>query len=428
MGRGKTFKTVLMVGTLILSFNAFGQVLNLGIEEAIEASYKYDYLLKNSELDVKNADLKKSEAYKSFLPVLDYTGRYTRYENETSINGVRGNGGMSNSFEVIQPIFTGGVNSSKLSTAKYDLEKSQLTYEQTKITTKLNTIDSYIGILAAMQELEVYKITLKNLEEQQKKINRKYELDLLPRTAVLPFNTRILNVKTKIVETENLISSAEATLKNYIGLDSSYKIVPKPLKESDYNIETIDLERDIIYARENNRKSKIAILETGIKKEEKKIVEAEFLPKINGFVTEKSNDRTVGKSGEDFNWEAGVSFKVNIFSFGSSIDAYNRSKNNIEKSKNLEEKTKNDIELSLRKAYLDLVKYKGVVIEQSSAVLSARENYSLETRRYDMGLIDSIELIELEKNLVEAERNYILGKYNYYYAYELYKSLLEGDV
>ncbi|MGL5124489.1 MAG: TolC family protein [Fusobacteriaceae bacterium] len=425
--KNKKIKMLMLTGTLLLSTNIFAQILNLGIEEAVKASYKYDYLLKNSELDVSNATLKRNEAYKNFLPVLDYTGRYTRYENETTINSSKENGVANNSFEVTQPIFNGGMNKAKLSTAKYDLEKSQLTYEQTKLDTKLKTIDSYIAILSAMQELEVYKITLKNLEEQQKKINRKYELDLVSKTTVLPFNTRILNVKTKIVETENSISSAEVTLKNYIGADNSYKIIPKPLKESDYNIENINLEKDIAHTRENNRKSKIAQLDTEIKKDEKKIVTADFLPVVNAFATEKSSGGNLSNSGDNFKWEAGINFRVNIFSFGSSLDAYKRSKNNVEKSKNLEEKTKNDIELNVRKAYLDLVKYKGVVAEQKSAVVSARENYTLETRRYDMGLIDGIELIELEKNLVEAERSYILGKYNYYFAYELYKSLVEGE-
>ncbi|MGL4534250.1 MAG: TolC family protein [Fusobacteriaceae bacterium] len=425
--KNKKIKMLMLAGTLLLSTNIFAQVLNLGIQEAVEASYKYDYLLKNSELDVSNARLKRNEAYKSFLPVLDYTGRYTRYENETTVNLRKENGVANNSFEVTQPIFNGGMNKAKLSTAKYDLEKSQLTYEQTKLDTKLKTIDSYIAILLAMQELEVYKITLKNLKEQQKKINRKYELDLVSKTTVLPFNTRILNVKTSIVETENSLSSAEVTLKNYIGADNSYKIIPKPLKESDYNIENINLEKDIAHTRENNRKSKIAQLDTEIKKDEKKIVKADFLPVVNAFATEKSSGGNLSNSGDNFKWEAGINFRVNIFSFGSSLDAYKRSKNNVEKFKNLEEKTKNDIELNVRKAYLDLVKYKGVVAEQKSAVVSARENYALETRRYDMELIDGIELIELEKNLVEAERNYILGKYNYYFAYELYKSLVEGE-
>ncbi|MGL4568564.1 MAG: TolC family protein, partial [Fusobacteriaceae bacterium] len=123
--------------------------------------------------------------------------------------------------------------------------------------------------------------------------------------------------------------------------------------------------------------------------------------------------------------EAGVNVKMNIFQFGQSIDRYERSKNEELKAKNLEEKAKDSVELNLRTSYLNLLKYRGIVEEQRSAVESARENFNLESRRYEMDLSDAVTLVEIEKNLVESELALIGAQFNYYLAYEQYKSLLK---
>ncbi|MGL4981199.1 MAG: TolC family protein, partial [Fusobacteriaceae bacterium] len=90
----------------------------------------------------------------------------------------------------------------------------------------------------------------------------------------------------------------------------------------------------------------------------------------------------------------------------------------------LELKAKDAIELNIRTSYLNLLKYRGIVEEQKSALESARENYNLESRRYEMELSDAVTLVEIEKNLLESELELIGAEFKYYLAYEQYRSLL----
>ena len=214
-------------------------------------------------------------------------------------------------------------------------------------------------------------------------------------------------------------------MKNYIGIGSSKDILLKGIEEKDYDLNSIDLEKDIENARENNRNIKISTLDTLIKENEKVIARSEFLPKISAGITYRSGDERIKNSTDDISWEAGVNVKMNIFQFGQSIDRYERSKNEELKAKNLEEKAKDSVELNLRTSYLNLLKYRGIVEEQRSAVESARENFNLESRRYEMDLSDAVTLVEIEKNLVESELALIGAQFNYYLAYEQYKSLLK---
>lgn len=408
-----------------LTITLYAQGLELNLSEAIEKAYQHDYTLKNSELDLKNSKIKVKEAYKNFLPTVDYTGKYTSYDEEKTVNSQKVQDYYDNSVAATQPIFQGGSLMAQLSSAQSDRDKKNYQYEDTRINTMLGTINKYTSVLLKEKEVEVYGVALKNMESQYSKANRKYELDMIAKSEVLPFNTRVLNLKTKLLESKNGVETAKADLKNYVGIGSSKDILLKGIEEKDYDLNSIDLEKDIENARENNRNIKISTLDTLIKENEKVIARSEFLPKISAGITYRSGDERIKNSTDDISWEAGVNVKMNIFQFGQSIDRYERSKNEELKAKNLEEKAKDSVELNLRTSYLNLLKYRGIVEEQRSAVESARENFNLESRRYEMDLSDAVTLVEIEKNLVESELALIGAQFNYYLAYEQYKSLLK---
>ncbi|MGL4402132.1 MAG: TolC family protein [Fusobacteriaceae bacterium] len=408
-----------------LTITLYAQGLELNLSEAIEKAYQHDYTLKNSELDLKNSKIKVKEAYKNFLPTVDYTGKYTRYDEEKTVSSQKVQDYYDNSVTATQPLFQGGSLMAQLNSAENDRDKKNYQYEDTRINTMLSTINKYTSVLLKEKEVEVYGVALKNMESQYSKANRKYELDMIAKSEILPFNTRVLNLKTKLLESKNGVETAKADLKNHIGIGSSKDISLKGIQEKDYDLDNISLEKDIENARGNNRNIKISNLDTMIKENDKIIARSEFLPKISAGITYRSGDERIKNSTDEISWEAGVNVKMNIFQFGQSIDRYERSKNEELKAKNLEEKVKDSVELNLRTSYLNLLKYRGIVEEQRSAVESARENFNLESKRYEMELSDAVTLVEIEKNLVESELALVGAQFNYYLAYEQYKSLLK---
>lgn len=408
-----------------ISTAALATVLTLNLHETIERAYRHDYTLKNSELDLDSSRLKVKESYKKLLPSVDYAGKYTRYDETKTVNGNSVNQYHENSVALTQPIFEGGALAAGVSSARYTRDKQGYLYEDAKINTMLSSIEKYIGVLLKEQELGVYELSLKNMESQYEKANRKYELDMIAKSEILPFNTRILNLKTRVIESRNGIEIAKADLKNYIGLKSGQNIKLETMGENSYDISKIDLEKDVQLVRDYNRNVKISSLDAKVKENDKIIARSEFMPKVSAGVTYRSGNESLVNSADEFNWDAGINVKMNIFQFGQSIDRYQRSRNEEAKAKNSEEKMRDSMELNLRKSYLNLVKYNGIVDEQRAAVESARENYNLESRRYEMELTDAVTLVELEKNLVESELALITAKYNYFMAFEDYKALLK---
>lgn len=413
--------SIMLASSMILK----GQEVKLNLNSAIDKAYKHDYELRNSEIDVNSSDQEVKKAYKDLMPKLNYNGDYTKYDSPTRKNSKDVNEYTENEFIIEQPLFEGGALLAKLDSAKQIRSKQNYLYKDTKINTKLNTIDKYLRVLISNEELKVYQVSLESLQKQYEKINRKYELDMVSKTEVLPINTRVLNLKTQVVEANNNIAVSQTDLKNYIGIKHGDSIQLDNIQENMYNVSGINIEKDVKYIREFNRNVKIADIDKKVKENDKKVARSEFLPKVSGFYSQKASDERTSHSGEDFNWQAGVAVRMNIFEFGSSINEYNIKDNEVQKAENLMKLTKDNLELQLRKNYLNLLKFKGIVEEQEAAVLSARENYNLEGRRFEMDLIDAVSFVQIEQTLVDTELALLVARYNYYMAFAQYKSLLE---
>lgn len=422
-------KKLLILSFFILTFSlyqkSFSDTIKLDLKEAINRAYDHDYELKNSELSLTNSKIRTKEVFKQILPSIDYSSKYSEYDDTKSINSKKVNRYTDHEVSITQPIYTGGVVSANISNSKLNFQKNEYLYDAAKINTMLETIDKYLSILSSMKELEVYQLTLLNLEKEYQRSKRKFELDMIPKTDILPLNTRILNIKTSIVETENMIKIETIDLKHYIGVNNEDEITLEPLSNTSYDISKIDLESDVKYAKEHNRTVKIGQLDLKTKINDTKIARADFLPKVNGVLSYTSGDERFHDSTNSFSWVAGINVKMNIFEFGRSTDNYQISKNEILKAENKLKKTKNDAELQLRTSYQNLVKYKGIIESQTIALQSAEENYNLGLKRFGMDLVDVITLLDLEKDYVQSQLNLIIAQYNYFKAYEFYKSLLK---
>lgn len=418
-------KITAFIFLMTLFTTSYSSETPLYLEEVIKRAHKHSFELKNSKLDSDNANYQIKKAYKSILPRVDYSLEGNKYETERAFNNQNSDIYYKNSFKVSQPIFQGGALIAGVVYTRENRKKYDLLYKDQEIRTTLDAIDKYIEVLIAKEELAVFSLSLKTLEEEYRKVNRKFQLDMIPKTDILPLETRILNLQTDVIQSENKIAIAKADLKNFIGLNYKDDINLSPLPSNEYNLSGINLDLDVGYIRNNSRFVKLKESETGLKESEKIIARSEFLPKVNAFYRQSSGDVNFSRSNDNYTWDAGISVDINIFQFGKSVDEYKIKRNEFEKAKNLENKMRNDVELELRRKYLELVKFQGIIKAQEAAVRSARENFSMERSRYQMDLVDSLSFIKVEENLVSSELNLLVAKYNFYLAFNQYKSLLK---
>ncbi len=393
--------------------------IELTLEDAINRSYEKDLSLKNSRLDIKNSNLNNRIAIKEGLPKLDYNGSYKVDEKNNYGNSDRDKS-YSHSINLSQPLYKGGQILTGISIAKLNEEKNQYQLLDKKSSVRLSVIERYTEILSLYETLDVYKVSLKELQEEYKKTNRKYELDMVSKSKLLPLNTKIINTKTSILELQNQIKIAKVKLRNQLKLPGNTSIELVNIDFIQHKLDSFNLESDVKYVRENNRNVKISEIDYQVLKSQETLTKANFLPEITANGGYTSEGGSFSSYEDNWDWSVGVTIKMNIFSFGQDMDRYNVATNNTKKGANNLEQTKDNTEVDLRSKFLELVKYDGTIKEQEAAVISAKENYALESKRYEQGLTDIVDFLTIENALRTAEVNLIKAKLNYYLAYEKY--------
>jgi OMF family outer membrane factor len=419
-------KKILIV-TLIISLSVYvsGEAITLNLNQCIERALSNSYTIKNADIDLENSELQVREAYKEALPKISYTGLYDKNEENIYGDNLDRDENYYNRIELIQPLYRGGLIGAGIVAAKKIRELSDYEFLKSRSELRLLIIEKYLNILKFQNELEVYQASLKDVEGQYKKAQRKYELRLFSKADVLPFATRVRNIRTNIIRLKNIIEITQLELKNEIGIDRRRELELRPIDSVNYDLLGIDIEADVELARENNRDSKMARLDYEITKANESLARAEFFPKVDFTLGYTGEEGDFDGASEEWQWDAGITVTMNLFEFGQNLNAYNRYKNETEKSKNLEMKARDDIEVTLRSNYSELVRLKETVKEQQAAVESSYENYSVEKRRYENGLVSVIDFLQIESDLREAKLSLLEASLDYYLAYEEYQEYLK---
>ncbi|MGL4392868.1 MAG: TolC family protein [Fusobacteriaceae bacterium] len=407
---------------LFLSFTLYGKTIKLSFDEALSRAYNYDYDYKNAQLDIENSKQAVSSSFKAMLPSLDYTGNINSAESTTGSG--RNDTTYTHVFSVKQPLFQGGALLASWNIAKTTNLQSDFRLADSKIKTYMSTLDKYTALLTAINQRNVYEASLKAITEQYNQTNRKYQLNLIAKTDVLPIQTRVINIQTLLMKSENLIITSKADLKNYLGIGSSDDVELDDINANNYDLNKIQLEKDVKYARINNRNVRIAELELKKSESQKVIARSEMMPSIAATASQRGVGPDFSKSTENFNTTVGISASMKLFQFGKNYNDYKISSNNVAKAENSSEKARNDIELMVRNGYVDLLTYKGMVDQQKAAVAAAQESYNAVSKRFSIGLTDVVDLLTVQETLVTAQLNLIIANYNYYRAFAYYESLL----
>ena len=232
--------------TLLLLVNAisiFSQELTLDLDNTIQRALEKDKSIKSAELSVDNATLDKKQAFKSGLPSVSYY-LATTPDSEYSQGYLTLN----------QKIFDGGKTFIAIKNSNKYLEASQYGLEGTKNSVGISVTNQYISILKYQKQLEVLKNSKKELENNYKRINRLYELNLITKTEVLDLNYSLIELDSSVVQIENALEIAKLNLKNTIGISKNDTVNLQEINDLSIDIDSIDFDKDLREAKEKRRR------------------------------------------------------------------------------------------------------------------------------------------------------------------------------
>ena len=408
---------------LILITSSLLGAEKLTLNESLEMAYQNNYDYQNVKIDSENVDLQVREGYKSAAPRLDYRGGYTATGDENKlgmIDGTKSDQRLNHELGIVQPIYNGGTIIAGIQIAEISQELMSYQLIKSKSQLKLKVIDAYLKVIAQGEVIKVYETSLEEVKVAFDQAERKYELNIISKSDYLPLKTQVISTGADLVEAENQGAIYMVEFKNIIGAPLSQEVEVENVEFQKYDLDLIDVDLDISYALLNSKDSRISQLNTDIVEKQEKISRADLLPQINAKLAYSSEDRHMKDSMDNWYWTAGVEVNWRLFDFGKSWDAYTRSKNETRKAENIERKTLDDLEVVIRTNYIDLVKLNGVTGTREAELDASQENYDLQKRKYNSGIISITDYLIYETKLNDTKLSLIQTKLNYYYAYEKY--------
>jgi outer membrane protein len=114
-----------------------------------------------------------------------------------------------------------------------------------------------------------------------------------------------------------------------------------------------------------------------------------------------------------FRQNVGIQISVPILNGGSAKFAYRRSKINLDNAKITKEQVDQSLKNNVYKAYYQATAALQKFNASETAVTSAQKSYDFAIRRFDLGLLNSFDLITSQNNLTRARLDNALAQFDY---------------
>ncbi len=433
------------------------------LEACIKYAFENNISIKQSQLDIEDADINKSDAVGNFLPSLNLNASNSWNSGLTQniTTGVLENQvtrNFSTGATVGINIFSGLQNWRTLQRAKLSQLASQYSLEQMEDDIALFIANAYLQVLVSKQTLAVLEEQNLITQEQIQQTQDLIDAGTVPEGDILELRATDADEQQQIIVAKNdikisLISLAQALLikdyENFDIADQSYDVPITDIVNRDINdiIEEAKKERYEVLVAEKN----VEIAQKNVE-----IAKGAYYPTLRGFFNyntrESDRDRFVsaGVDPDDptrqigfvedtgaavvtpnFLTEAigprdfvdqlwrndgisyGLQLNIPVFNGFATRNNVKRSQINLERSKNQLQQTELDLEADVYQAYVDA---QGAAKAYDAAVKSvqAQQNaYDFAKERFDVGMSNAFDLSQSKTRLTNAQNQMIRAKYDY---------------
>ena len=426
---------------LFIGFTSAAQQKKWTIQECVDYALKNNISIKQSELDIKSANIDKSSAIGNFLPSINAGASHSWNIglNQNITTGLLENQTTqftSASLNSNITIYNGLQNINRLRRAKLAQLASQ--YQLTKMQDDISLFvaNAYLDILFNKENLKVQQGQLTNDEKQLQRTQELVNAGSVPRGDLLDMKATIASDKQKVVVAENTLLLSKLSLAQLLQLEDfqNFDIADVDIEAKPSAVMAEKSEAIFEKAKQIRAEIKIAQTNLDLAARDIKIAKGAYQPSITGFYSFSTrasySDRVVGIDGfgnpilaaplplfDQFSDNKGHNFglqiNIPILNGLSARNNVERSKVNFERSKNAFNQANLDLETNVYKA---ITNAKGALeaYESSLSTLEARQeafNYAKE--RYAVGIMNAFDFSQSQTIFTTAQSDVIRAKYDY---------------
>jgi outer membrane protein len=453
----------------LLSGASIAQSKKWTLEECVDYAMKNNISIKQTELELRTADIDKKAALGNFLPNLNANASHSWNVglNQNITTGLLENqttqftsAGINSSVD----IYNGLQNQNRLRRANLSKVAAQYQLDKMKDDVSLNIANAYLQILFNKENIKVQKEQLSNNEKQEIRTTELVNAGVVARGDLLDIKATVAADKQRLVAAENALFLSKLSLVQLLQLDD-YKDFDIAEENVAVPLSAVMAQKpeDIIEkAKQSRVELKIANTNLEVAEKDIKIAKGALQPSLAGFYNFSTrasySDRVVGfelnaanpisvigqveGTGQNVlqpNFSPVLGNPDSLFNQFSDNKGHNfgvqltvpifngfSAKNNIERSKVALERTKiakQQAELDLdRNVYNAITDAKGALnsYESAQVALEARaEAFNYAKEKYAVGMMNSFDFNQAQTLYLNAQSEVLRTKYDYIFKLKL---------
>ncbi|MCS5420934.1 MULTISPECIES: TolC family protein [Psychrilyobacter] len=406
-----------LIGVVLLGLSLQSYSIDLDLESAMNMAIQGNPDMRVKKLEIEKNELGETIAKKALLPNIGVSLGYDFIEDEDS-----------KSVSTSIPIYTGGVLTNNIKLAKLNNKVGLSELEILKLDIREQVISKYFQILNLQKRLEIGGIVIETLEKQKQRLESLFNgIKLIPKSELLKVESDLLAAQASKFRDEKAMEIATYDMKILLGIDISEELILREFKYENIDVDSYDLESDIMIALANGNRADIEKLRMEIAERELDIARADFKPTVSLSASYNLDgyDLSGYEKVSDDEWRVSLSASWELFSWGSSIDNMNRSKKSLKQANIEMNKGLDQLSVEIRGRYNEMqTLYMEAETEEKKLDMS-KENLRIDTMRYDSGMISSLDYLDSVNRLKDSEEMFYLLQRQLVLARVEYENLLK---
>lgn len=410
---------------LIIVITVPGLANQLTITEALELALENNLQLKQSDLDLDQAQVTLDKAYRNLLPKVSLqstytrleegvptpTGKYIRIPTEHTIPiTIPGSGeviipifatipemesGSANMYNtkisLQQPLFTGTKTKLGIDMAKTSVLLAEIQQQQTTSQVLYNVIQAYYNLIMAEKMLKIQENALKLLDEHQRIAQVNYEAKLALKSDLLQIEIERAKALQGLKSSQNGVHLARRQLAQLLGLDEVDFQVSKPSlkpvvqEELEYLLEIAAKERPELQIFDLN----LQVMANNLKMEKRF-----FWPNL--ILMGNYDWQDTEFSFEDGSWSISLVASMQLFDGGMAVKNQEELQLQMEKIVKSKENLSDLIKLEVEEAFLKLEEARVGLELQAMSLKDAEDNLRFANERYKAGVGSNLDVLNAQ--------------------------------
>ena len=426
------FKSVTILALLITMAGKQAEAQKVWtLQQSIDHAISNNINIRQTEISSEIAEINYTQSKMALLPSLNgsssysynfgrsvdfFTYQFSTTEIQSANFSVNGN----------LPVFSGFQLQNTLARSRYDYLAGKENVRKIKNDISLNVAAAFLQVLYGKEALKAAADRVESAVETRNRAKIMFENGMISQGNLLDAEAALAAEELAKLNADNVLVSAVINITQLLELNPSegFEVAVPEVQIPDQS--GMALAPDAIYEAAMKTLPEFKIAEFNIKSAEKglSIARGGRYPRLNLFGSLNTGYSNARKrlSGErvsfddqideNYNKSLGLSLSIPIFNSWSAHSNVKRSRLGVENVKLNDQQTRNQVYKSVVQAHSDansgLLRYNAA----QKAAAAAAESYIYAEKKYNAGMLSSVEFLNIRNNKSRAETDLLQAKYD----------------